>query len=269
MNATAPDSRALSRVSEGGTPTPVEVENLQFHYGSFHALKDLNLRFAGTGATALIGPSGCGKSTFLRIFNRIYELYPGQHAEGSIRIDGENVLDPHTDLNELRTKVGMVFQRPTPFPMSIFENVAFAVRKVQRIGKQELADRVEWSLSKAGLWEEVKDSLRKPGSALSGGQQQRLCIARTIALQPSVLLLDEPTSALDPYSVQKVEALVEELKNEFKIIIVTHNMSQARRVSEETVFMVRGEVVEFAPTRELFDSPREDRTRAYLQVGDL
>ena len=269
MNATAPDSPALSRASEDGTPTPVEVENLQFHYGSFHALKDLNLRFAGTGATALIGPSGCGKSTFLRIFNRIYELYPGQHAEGSIRIDGENVLDPHTDLNELRTKVGMVFQRPTPFPMSIFENVAFAVRKVQRIGKQELADRVEWSLSKAGLWEEVKDSLRKPGSALSGGQQQRLCIARTIALQPSVLLLDEPTSALDPYSVQKVEALVEELKNEFKIIIVTHNMSQARRVSEETVFMVRGEVVEFAPTRELFDSPREDRTRAYLQVGDL
>ncbi len=269
MNATAPDSPALSHVSEDGTPTPVEVENLQFHYGSFHALKDLNLRFAGTGATALIGPSGCGKSTFLRIFNRIYELYPGQHAEGSIRIDGENVLDPHTDLNELRTKVGMVFQRPTPFPMSIFENVAFAVRKVQRIGKQELADRVEWSLSKAGLWEEVKDSLRKPGSALSGGQQQRLCIARTIALQPSVLLLDEPTSALDPYSVQKVEALVEELKNEFKIIIVTHNMSQARRVSEETVFMVRGEVVEFAPTRELFDSPREDRTRAYLQVGDL
>jgi phosphate transport system ATP-binding protein len=163
----------------------------------------------------------------------------------------------------------MVFQRPTPFPMSIFENVAFAVRKVQRIGKRELADRVEWSLTKAGLWEEVKDTLKKPGSALSGGQQQRLCIARTIALQPSVLLLDEPTSALDPYSVQKVEALVEELKNEFKIIIVTHNMSQARRVSEETVFMVRGEVVEFAPTDQLFDSPREERTRAYLEVGDL
>jgi phosphate transport system ATP-binding protein len=269
MNATVSDSPTRSPGSTTGTPTPVEVESLQFHYGSFHALKDLNLRFAGTGATALIGPSGCGKSTFLRIFNRIYELYPGQHAEGAIRIDGENVLDPHTDLNELRTKVGMVFQRPTPFPMSIFENVAFAVRKVQRIGKRELADRVEWSLTKAGLWEEVKDTLKKPGSALSGGQQQRLCIARTIALQPSVLLLDEPTSALDPYSVQKVEALVEELKNEFKIIIVTHNMSQARRVSEETVFMVRGEVVEFAPTDQLFDSPREERTRAYLEVGDL
>lgn len=251
------------------TKSDIVVKDLNFYYGKHRALTDLNLRFRKENVSALIGPSGCGKSTLLRIFNRIYHLYPGQHAEGSILIHGQEILGPKVDFNWLRTSVGMVFQKPTPFPMSIFDNVAFAVRKLENPPKAELAERVEWALNKAALWDEVKDSLKKGGGDLSGGQQQRLCIARTIALKPLVLLLDEPTSALDPLSTRKIEELVAELKDEFKIIIVTHNMAQAKRVSDETLFMIKGEGVEFRPTSELFEDPRDDRTRAYIKIGDL
>ena len=242
----------------------ISVRNLDFYYGDFHALKSINMDFRDRQVTALIGPSGCGKSTLLRCFNRIYSLYPEQRATGEALLDGDNILSPSTDLNELRSRVGMVFQKPTPFPMSIYDNVAFGVRLNERLGRSELDGRVEQALRKAALWTEVKDKLRAPGTGLSGGQQQRLCIARTIAQSPEVILLDEPTSALDPISTGKVEELIEQLRSEFTIVIVTHNMQQAARISQFTAFMYIGEIVEFGPTHQLFMNPTKKQTHDYV-----
>jgi phosphate transport system ATP-binding protein len=242
----------------------IAVKNLDFFYGDFRGLKNVNLNFDDRQVTALIGPSGCGKSTLLRCFNRIYSLYPDQRATGEILLDGRNVLSPDTDVNELRSRVGMVFQKPTPFPMSIYDNVAFGIRLNQRIGRAELDQRVEEALRKAALWTEVKDKLKQSGMGLSGGQQQRLCIARTVAQRPEVILLDEPTSALDPISTGKVEELIEHLKSEFTIVIVTHNMQQAARISQNTAFMYLGEVVEFGPTNQIFMNPTKKQTHDYV-----
>ncbi len=242
----------------------IAVRNLDFYYGDFHGLKSINMDFRDRHVTALIGPSGCGKSTLLRCFNRIYSLYPEQRATGEILLDGRNVLAPQTDVNELRSRVGMVFQKPTPFPMSIYDNVAFGIRLYERLGRQELDERVEAALRKAALWGEVKDKLKGSGLGLSGGQQQRLCIARTVAQRPEVILLDEPTSALDPISTGKVEELIEQLKSEFTIAIVTHNMQQAARISQYTAFMYLGEVVEFGPTNQLFMNPTKKQTHDYV-----
>ncbi|WP_245963179.1 phosphate ABC transporter ATP-binding protein PstB [Salinisphaera japonica] len=245
-------------------PCKIKVENLGFNYGKFQALKDINLDIVDNEVTAFIGPSGCGKSTLLRCFNRIFELYPGHYATGSIEMDGQNLLDKSIDLNVLRSKIGMVFQKPTPFPMSIYDNIAFGVRLYEKLKRHEMDERVEWSLKKAALWDEVKDKLRANGSALSGGQQQRLCIARAIAVQPDVLLLDEPASALDPVATLKIEELVHELREEYTIVIVTHNMQQAARVAGYTAFFHLGEVIEYADTDSLFTNPREKRTEDYL-----
>ena len=223
--------------------------NLNFYYGDFRSLKDISLDFYDRQVTALIGPSGCGKSTLLRTFNRIYSLYPEQRADGEILLDGQNVLSPSVDVNELRARVGMVFQKPTPFPMSIYDNIAFGIRLYEKLPKSELDGRVEEALRKAALWDEAKDKLRQSGMSLSGGQQQRLCIARTIAQKPEVILLDEPTSALDPISTGKIEELIEQLRSEFTIVIVTHNMQQAARISQFTAFMYLGELVEFGADR--------------------
>jgi phosphate transport system ATP-binding protein len=214
--------------------------------------------------TAFIGPSGCGKSTLLRVLNRMYDLYPGQHAEGEVLLDGENVLDPKLDLNMLRSRVGMVFQKPTPFPMSIYENIAFGVRLYEKLSKSEMDERVESSLKKAALWNEAKDKLKQSGLGLSGGQQQRLCIARTIAIKPEVILLDEPTSALDPIATAKIEELIDELKDDYTLAIVTHSMSQAARVSQFTAFMYLGEMIEFGETNGIFTAPRDKRTQDYI-----
>ena len=244
--------------------TAIEVSNLSFFYGTFKGLKDINLNIAEHKVTAFIGPSGCGKSTLLRTINRMYSLYPGQRAEGQIKLYGEDILDPGQDLNLLRARVGMVFQKPTPFPMSIYDNIAFGVRLYENLNRSDMDDRVEWALSKAAIWNEVKDKLGQSGLSLSGGQQQRLCIARGIAVKPSVLLLDEPTSALDPISTGKVEELISTLKNEYTVVIVTHNMQQAARVSDYTAYMYLGELIEFGQTEAIFMKPKRQETEDYI-----
>ena len=242
----------------------IEVRNLDFYYGKFHALHDISLRVPERKVTAFIGPSGCGKSTLLRTFNRIYSLYPGHRATGEILLDGRNILERGVDINLLRAKVGMVFQKPTPFPMSIYDNIAYGVRLYERLSRAEMDERVEWALTRAALWDEVKDILKRSGLALSGGQQQRLCIARAVAVKPEVLLLDEPASALDPISTLKIEQLVSELKKSYTIAIVTHNMQQAARVSDYTAFMYMGRLVEFNDTGTLFTNPASRQTEDYI-----
>ncbi len=242
----------------------LQVRNLNFYYGKFQGIKNVSMDIARGKVTAFIGPSGCGKSTLLRTFNRMYDLYPGQRAEGEILLNGRNVLAKDQDVNLLRAKVGMVFQKPTPFPMTIFENIAFGVRLYEKLGPREMADRVEWSLRKAALWDEVKDKLQQNGLSLSGGQQQRLCIARTVAVKPEVVLLDEPTSALDPISTAKIEELIAELKAEYTIAIVTHNMQQAARISDFTAYMYLGELIEFGDTNRIFIKPTKKATEDYI-----
>jgi len=240
------------------------VRDLDFYYGSFKALKRINLEVPEKLVTAFIGPSGCGKSTLLRTFNRMFELYPEQRAEGEILFDGENLLRSKMDVSLLRAKIGMVFQKPTPFPMSIYDNIAFGVRLYEKLSGRDMDERVEWALTKAAMWNEVKDKLKQSGMALSGGQQQRLCIARAVAVKPEVLLLDEPTSALDPISTAKIEELISELKRDYTIAIVTHNMQQAARVSDFTAYMYLGEIVEFGVTDELFLRPKRKETEDYI-----
>ncbi|HKM69923.1 MAG TPA: phosphate ABC transporter ATP-binding protein PstB [Stellaceae bacterium] len=240
------------------------IRNVDFFYDRFQALKNINLPLHDKRVTAFIGPSGCGKSTLLRILNRIYELYPGQRATGEVLVDGENILAPGLDLNLLRARIGMVFQRPTPFPMSIHDNIAFGIRLYERLPRSELDDRVESALRRAALWDEVKDKLRQSGLGLSGGQQQRLCIARAVAVQPEILLLDEPASALDPLSTQRIEELIAELKADYTIAIVTHNMQQAARSSDYTAFMYLGELIEFDETERIFTHPKEKHTEDYI-----
>lgn len=242
----------------------IEIRDLSFFYGTFKGLKNVNLNIAEHKVTAFIGPSGCGKSTLLRTLNRMYSLYPGQRAEGQINFYGQNILDAKQDLNLLRAQVGMVFQKPTPFPMSIYDNIAFGIRLYENLSRSEMDDRVEWALSKAAIWNEVKDKLGQSGLSLSGGQQQRLCIARTVAVKPKVILLDEPTSALDPISTAKVEELVGELKKDYTVAIVTHNMQQAARVSDFTAYMYLGELVEFGQTEQIFMKPARQETEDYI-----
>jgi phosphate transport system ATP-binding protein len=250
--------------AHGGGPPKIDIRGLDFFYGKAKALDQVDLAMPAHAVTAIIGPSGCGKSTLLRTINRIYELYPDQHAEGEIVIDGENVLDRRYKLSELRRKVGMVFQKPTPFASSIRNNVGFALSYYERLPKAELNDRIEDALRQAALWDEVKDKLSASALSLSGGQQQRLCIARTIAVQPGIVLLDEPTSALDPISTAKIEELIHEMRARFTIVIVTHNMQQAARVSQKTAFFHLGSLVEFGDTSQIFTNPRVDRTKDYI-----
>jgi phosphate transport system ATP-binding protein len=245
-------------------PEKVSIRNLNFYYGEAHALKSVSLPLYQNYVTAFIGPSGCGKSTLLRVLNRMYDLYPGQRATGTVTLDGEDILHPKQDINLLRSRIGMVFQRPTPFPMSIFDNIAFGIRLYERLPASEVASRVEEALRGAALWNEVKDKLGQSGLSLSGGQQQRLCIARAIAVRPSVLLLDEPASALDPISTAKIEELIDALRTQYTIAIVTHNMQQAARVSDFTAFLLMGELVEFSRTEDLFTKPADHRTEAYV-----
>jgi phosphate transport system ATP-binding protein len=242
----------------------MSIKGLDFFYGKFQGLKDINLDIAERRVTAFIGPSGCGKSTLLRTLNRMYSLYPGQRAIGEIMFNGANILDPGTDLNMLRARVGMVFQKPTPFPMSIYDNIAFGVRLYETLSQRQMDERVEWALIKAAMWQEAKDKLKQSGMALSGGQQQRLCIARAVAVKPEVLLLDEPTSALDPISTAKIEELISELKTDYTIAIVTHNMQQAARVSDATAYMYLGELIEFSATDEIFLKPKRKETEDYI-----
>jgi phosphate transport system ATP-binding protein len=242
----------------------VAIRNLNFYYGSTHALKNVTIDYIDRQTTAMIGPSGCGKSTLLRVLNRMYDLYPGQRAEGEVLIGGDNIIAPDQNLTQLRRRVGMVFQKPTPFPKSIYENVVFGVRLHEKLSKAEMDERVEWSLTRAALWNEVKDRLHSSALGLSGGQQQRLCIARSIAVRPDVLLLDEPTSALDPISTLRIEELIDELKRDFTIIIVTHNMQQAGRCADQVAFFYLGELVEVGPSSEIFTAPRERRTQEYI-----
>jgi phosphate transport system ATP-binding protein len=242
----------------------VLIRQLDFFYGNFQALKNITLPLYDRQVTAFIGPSGCGKSTLLRVLNRIYELYPGQRATGEVLVDGENILAQGTDLNLLRARIGMVFQKPTPFPMSIYDNIAFGIRLYERLPNHELDDRVESALRRAALWDEVKDKLRQSGLGLSGGQQQRLCIARAIAVRPEILLLDEPASALDPISTQRIEELIAELKADYCIVVVTHNMQQAARSSDYTAFMYLGELIEFDETERIFTRPKQRHTEDYI-----
>ena len=242
----------------------LRVRDLDFFYGQFQALKKVSLDIAEKKVTAFIGPSGCGKSTLLRTFNRMFELYPEQRAKGEILMDGENLLASKRDVSLIRAKVGMVFQKATPFPMSIYDNIAFGVRLFERLPKAQMDERVEWALQKAALWGEVKDKLHQSGASLSGGQQQRLCIARGVAVKPEVLLLDEPCSALDPISTAKIEELIEELKNDYTVVIVTHNMQQAARCSDYTAYMYLGDLVEFGETDQIFLKPREQATEDYI-----
>ncbi|MDO8276021.1 MAG: phosphate ABC transporter ATP-binding protein PstB [Serpentinimonas sp.] len=246
------------------TKNAIEVRNLQFYYGGFHALKSVNLNIVEGKVTAFIGPSGCGKSTLLRTLNRMYSLYPGQRAEGTIGFYGQNILDPKQDLNLLRARIGMLFQKPTPFPMSIYDNIAFGVKLYEKLSRAEMDERVQWALSKAALWTEVKDKLKQSGLSLSGGQQQRLCIARSVAVKPSVLLLDEPTASLDPISTGKIEELVHELKKDYTIAIVTHNMQQAARCSDFTAYMYLGELMEYGATEQIFFKPKRTETEDYI-----
>jgi phosphate transport system ATP-binding protein len=242
----------------------ITIKNLNFYYGSFQGLKNINLDILERRITAFIGPSGCGKSTLLRTLNRMYDLYPGQRAVGDIVMNGKNILDKSQDLNLLRARVGMVFQKPTPFPMSIYDNIAFGVKLYESLSKAEMDERVEWALNKAAIWNEAKDKLKQSGLSLSGGQQQRLCIARAVAVKPEVVLLDEPTSALDPISTAKIEELLHELKEDYTIAIVTHNMQQAARVSDYTAYMYLGELVEYGVTDEIFIKPKKKETEDYI-----
>jgi phosphate transport system ATP-binding protein len=245
-------------------PIKIDVRNLRFYYGETLALKTISLPLYANKVTAFIGPSGCGKSTLLRVLNRMYDLYPGQRAEGEIHFEGRNLLNPNEDLNLLRSRIGMVFQKPTPFPMTIYDNIAFGIKLYERLSKSELDERIETALMKAALWNEVKDKLNASGLSLSGGQQQRLCIARSVAIRPEVILFDEPCSALDPISTAKIEELIDELKADYTIAIVTHNMQQAARVSEYTAFMYLGELIEFNDTSKIFTSPNDQRTQDYI-----
>jgi len=248
----------------GPTRTKMVARNLDFHYGDFHAVKNINLEIPEKRVTALIGPSGCGKSTLLRVFNRIYSIYPKQVATGELLLDGANILDPKYPLNSLRSKIGMVFQKPVPFPMSIYDNVAYGIQHHEKLSRKAMDERVEQALRQGALWDEVKDKLKQNGLGLSGGQQQRLCIARAIALRPQVILLDEPTSALDPIATGKIEQLIGELKNDFTIVIVTHNMQQAARVSDYTAFMYLGELIEHGVTETMFTKPTRKQTEDYI-----
>jgi phosphate transport system ATP-binding protein len=261
----SPAALSPAAVPAAATPVPkMSIRELDFFYGRFQALKDVTLDVAERRVTAFIGPSGCGKSTLLRTLNRMYSLYPGQRAVGEIIFNGQNVLGSGVDLNMLRAKVGMVFQKPTPFPMSIYDNIAFGVRLYESLSPRQMDERVEWALTRAAMWDEAKDKLKQSGMALSGGQQQRLCIARAVAVKPEVLLLDEPTSALDPISTAKIEELISELKQEYTIAIVTHNMQQAARISDYTAYMYLGELIEFGETDEIFLKPRRRETEDYI-----
>ena len=245
--------------------TKIEVKGLDFFYQTGHrALKNINLSISDHCVTAFIGPSGCGKSTLLRVLNRIYDLYPGQKATGEVLVDGQNILAPNYDLTRLRAKVGMVFQKPTPFPLSIWDNIAFGIQLYEKLSRADLDARIEWALRKAAIWDEVKDKLKRSGMGLSGGQQQRLCIARAIAVKPEVILMDEPCSALDPISTARVEELILELRNDYGIVLVTHNMQQAVRTADYTTFMYLGEIIEFGPTEQIFSNPKEQRTQDYV-----
>jgi phosphate transport system ATP-binding protein len=246
------------------TKLRIDVQDLSFYYGKTKALKNISMPLFDRKVTAFIGPSGCGKSTLLRVMNRIYELYPNQRAEGRVLLDGEDILNGKQDVNLLRAKIGMVFQKPTPFPMTIFDNVAFGINLYEKLPRSELSDRIEHALRRAALWDEVKDKLRESGLSLSGGQQQRLCIARTVATKPEVILLDEPASALDPISTAKIEELIDELSKDYTIGIVTHNMQQASRVSDYTAFMFLGELIEFGETEKVFTSPQNGKTEEYI-----
>jgi phosphate transport system ATP-binding protein len=267
---TRPAPRVPQPMAAGENPradsaaSKIEIRGLKFYYGDVLALKSVDMTIFDRRVTALIGPSGCGKSTLLRTINRIYELYPHMRAEGEVILDGENILSPAVDLNRLRARVGMVFQKPTPFPMSIYDNIAFGIRLYERLSTVEMDERIEHALTKAALWGEVKDKLRASGLSLSGGQQQRLCIARAIALNPEVLLLDEPASALDPISTQKIEELIKELRDDYTVVIVTHNLQQAARVSDYTALMYLGELVEFADTETIFTRPSKKQTEDYV-----
>jgi phosphate transport system ATP-binding protein len=265
MNLEAVATRAeAGGASAAALPVKISIRHLDFFYGEFHALKNINLDIAARRITAFIGPSGCGKSTLLRTMNRMYSLYPGQRATGDIQFGGTNLLASGIDLNMLRAKIGMVFQKPTPFPMSIYDNIAFGVRLYERMSSRAMDERVEWALTKAAMWDEAKDKLKQSGMALSGGQQQRLCIARAVAVKPEILLLDEPTSALDPISTAKIEELLSELKTDYTIVMVTHNMQQAARVSDYTAYMYLGELIEFGSTDEIFLKPKRKETEDYI-----
>ncbi|MDN5565567.1 MAG: phosphate ABC transporter ATP-binding protein PstB [Psychrobacter sp.] len=264
-----PDSKGLTKqtladMPDNMPPSKITIRNLDFYYGDFKALKNININIPEKKVTAFIGPSGCGKSTLLRTLNRMYDLYPNMRSEGEITLDGNNILDKDLDVNLLRAQVGMVFQKPTPFPMSIYDNVAFGVRLYEKLSKAEMDERIEWALKKAALWIEVKDKLKASGLSLSGGQQQRLCIARAVATKPEVLLLDEPTSALDPISTGAIEDLITDLKNDYTIAIVTHNMQQAARISDYTAYMYLGDMVEMGETNQVFTSPAQKATEDYI-----
>ena len=254
----------MAKTQEQEPKVAIQIRNMNFFYGKFQGLKDINLDIMEHKVTAFIGPSGCGKSTLLRALNRMYSLYPGQRAEGEINFYGQNILEPKQDLNLLRARIGMVFQKPTPFPMSIYDNIAFGVRLYENLAKGEMDERVQWALTKTALWNEAKDKLNQSGLALSGGQQQRLCIARSVAVKPSVILLDEPTSALDPISTAKIEELVSELKSEYPVAIVTHTMQQAARVSDFTAYMYLGEMIEYGKTDQIFIKPQKQATEDYI-----
>ena len=271
--STTTTEAAMSENSHGGVQVRsssamaaprIAISELDFFYGDHKALKKINLMLPDRQVTGMIGPSGCGKSTLLRVLNRMYDLYPGQRAEGKVMMDGQNIIEPTVDLNALRARIGMVFQKPTPFPMSIYENIGFGVKLHEKLSKAEMDERVEWSLVRAALWGEVKDRLHTSAMGLSGGQQQRLCIARTIAVRPEVILLDEPTSALDPISTLKIEELIDELKDDFTIAIVTHNMQQAARCADQVAFFYLGEMVEVGPAERIFTAPKEKRTQEYV-----
>ncbi|HWL83597.1 MAG TPA: phosphate ABC transporter ATP-binding protein PstB [Roseomonas sp.] len=253
-----------ARSGEGLNAARLSVRDLDFYYGAHKALKNINLDLPDRQVTGMIGPSGCGKSTLLRVLNRMYSLYPGQRATGQVLLDGKNILDADVDLNALRSRIGMVFQKPTPFPMTIYENIAFGIRLHEKLSRTQMDERVEWALTRAAIWGEVKDRLNSSAMSLSGGQQQRLCIARTIAVRPEVILLDEPTSALDPISTLKIEELIDELKRDFTIVIVTHNMQQAARCADQVAFFYLGELVEVAPAEQMFTAPAQKRTQEYI-----
>lgn len=260
----APAFATPARPAAPAAEARVQVRDLDFFYGATQALKRINFDLPARQVTGMIGPSGCGKSTLLRVLNRMYSLYPGQRATGQVLLDGQNILDDDIDINALRSRIGMVFQKPTPFPMTIHENIAFGIRLHEKLSKSEMDERIEWALSRAAIWGEVKDRLNSPAMGLSGGQQQRLCIARTIAVRPEVILLDEPTSALDPISTLKIEELIDELKRDFTIAIVTHNMQQAARCADQVAFFYLGELVEVAPAEEMFTAPKQPRTQDYI-----